>query len=49
VATATGERRTLLLPDGSRLVLNTASAVNIAFDANARHIRLVAGEILVTT
>jgi transmembrane sensor len=49
VATATGERKTLSLPDGSRLVLNTASAVDIVFDANARRLRLVAGEILVTT
>lgn len=49
VATATGERRALELPDGSQLVLNTASAVNIAFSAVERRIRLVAGEILVTT
>lgn len=49
VATATGERRTLELPDGSRLVLNTASAVNIAFNTTERRIRLVAGEILITT
>jgi transmembrane sensor len=49
VATATGERRTLELPDGSQLVLNTASAVNIAFSATERRIRLVAGEILITT
>ncbi|MFT3803661.1 MAG: FecR family protein [Burkholderiaceae bacterium] len=49
VATATGERKTLRLPDGSRLVLNTASAVDIAFTSAQRRIRLVAGEILVTT
>lgn len=49
VTTATGERKTLALPDGSSLVLNTASAVNIAFDAVARRIRLVSGEILITT
>lgn len=49
VATATGERRTLELPDGSHLVLNTASAVNIAFSTTERRIRLVAGEILITT
>ncbi|WP_350283513.1 FecR domain-containing protein [Nitrosomonas sp.] len=49
VATATGERRILELPDGSRLVLNTASAVNIAFSTVERRIRLVAGEILITT
>jgi transmembrane sensor len=49
VATATGERRSMTLADGSRLVLNTASAVDIAFTAAQRHIRLQAGEILVTT
>ncbi len=49
VATATGERKTLTLPDGSVLVLNTASAVNIAFSDAERRVRLVAGEILVTT
>jgi len=49
VATSTGARKTLTLPDGSVLVLNTASAVNIAFSETERRIRLVAGEILVTT
>lgn len=49
VATATGQRRTLTLPDGSQLALNTASAVDIAFDATVRRLRLVAGEVLVTT
>lgn len=49
VATATGERRSLELPDGSRLVLNTASAVDIAFGAAERRVRLLAGELLVTT
>ena len=48
-ATATGERKTLRLPDGTRLVLNTASAVDIAFTDTQRRIRLVAGEILVAT
>ncbi len=47
--TATGEQRTIGLPDGSRLVLNTNSAVNIAFSAQARRIRLVKGEVLITT
>jgi transmembrane sensor len=49
VVTATGERKMLVLPDGSRLVLNTASAVNIAFGASERRLRLLAGEILITT
>lgn len=49
VATTTGERKTLALPDGSQLVLNTASAVDIAFTPKARRIRLLAGEILIAT
>lgn len=49
VATATGERQSLQLPDGSRLVLNTASAVDIDFNAAQRRIRLLSGEILITT
>lgn len=49
VATATGERRSMTLADGSRLVLNTASAADIVFTAAERRIRLQAGEILVAT
>lgn len=49
VRTATGERRSIDLPDGSQLVLNTNSAVNIAFSAQARRLRLVEGEILIIT
>ncbi len=49
LATATGEIRSLTLDDGSTLVLNTASAVNIAFSASERRLELLAGEILVTT
>ncbi|WP_296269991.1 FecR domain-containing protein [Pseudomonas sp. UBA6323] len=47
--TATGERRQLTLQDGSRLTLNTASAVDIRFDAQQRLIILRAGEILIET
>lgn len=47
--TATGERKSLELADGTRLVLNTASAVDIAFSPKERRIRLLAGEILITT
>jgi len=47
--TATGEQRTLTLPDGSRLTLNTASAVALRFTGAERRVRLLAGEILVTT
>ncbi|WP_416208695.1 FecR domain-containing protein [Janthinobacterium sp. GMG1] len=47
--TATGERREVVLDDGSVLSLNTASAVNVRFDASRRLIELLAGEILVTS
>ncbi|WP_237165272.1 FecR domain-containing protein [Pandoraea vervacti] len=49
VHTAVGERRTLLLDDGTRLVLNTDSAVDIRYREDERRIRLVAGEVLITT
>jgi transmembrane sensor len=48
-STATGERKTVTLPDGSQLALNTGSAVKVAFSAGERRLHLVAGEILVTT
>jgi transmembrane sensor len=47
--TARGERRAVTLADGSRLTLNTASAVDMVFTADARVLRLHAGEILVVT
>ncbi|WP_442965214.1 FecR domain-containing protein [Pseudomonas sp. JDS28PS106] len=43
-----GERRRWALDDGSGLHLNTASAVDVRFDAGQRLIRLLRGEILVT-
>lgn len=46
--TAIGERQQFSLADGSSVMLNTASAVNVRFDQVQRQIRLVAGEILVT-
>ena len=49
VATATGERKSMQLADGTALVLNTATAVDIAFTAAERRVHLRAGEILVTT
>ena len=49
VATATGERKAMPLADGSQLVLNTSSAVDIVFSASERRVRLLAGEILITT
>lgn len=47
--TATGERRDLVLADGTALSLNTATAIDVRFDADLRLVRLVQGEILVTT
>ena len=45
VSTATGEIRQLTLPDGTRLALNTATAIDVAFDDSTRLIALHAGEI----
>lgn len=47
--TATGERRSLTLADGTRLELNTASAVDVEFTASERLIHLRTGEILLQT
>ncbi|CAD5107790.1 FecR domain-containing protein [Zestomonas carbonaria] len=44
--TGVGERRDLTLADGTRLVLNTDSAVNVRFDQGQRLIDLRRGEIL---
>ncbi len=49
VRTATGEQKRMTLVDGTELVLNTASAVDIVFSADERRLRLLAGEIMVTT
>lgn len=48
-STNVGERLAVSLPDASDLVLNTQSAVKVAFDASTRRLRLVEGEILITT
>lgn len=48
-ATQTGEQNQLVLADGSRLWLNTASAIDVKFTAQARHIVLVSGEIFIQT
>ncbi|MGC7404039.1 FecR domain-containing protein [Pandoraea pneumonica] len=44
-----GERRTLVLADGTQLVMNTGSALDIAFNDHERRVRLIAGEVLITT
>ncbi|MGA4632430.1 FecR domain-containing protein [Pseudomonas solani] len=43
-----GERRTLRLDDGSRLQLNTRSAVDVRFDREQRLVHLLEGEIMLT-
>jgi transmembrane sensor len=47
--TAAGERRSIVLADGTRLELDTATAVDIAFSATERRLILNAGTILVQT
>lgn len=46
---AIGQYRELTLADGTRVVLNTDSAIDVLFDASQRLIRLRRGEILVRT
>ncbi|MDR0226112.1 MAG: FecR domain-containing protein [Burkholderiaceae bacterium] len=47
--TGTGERRDLMLADGSALTLNTGTSVDVSMDAAQRRIVLHGGEILVRT
>ncbi len=47
--TGIGQQRQLVLEDGSRLTLNTDTAVNLAFSADERRLRLISGELLVRT
>lgn len=47
-STAVGELRESELPDGSRLTLNTDSAVDLRFDAERRRLRLLQGELLLS-
>lgn len=46
--TATGQRQTFTLPDGSQLVLNARSAADVDFDPQRRLVRLRSGELLAT-
>lgn len=48
-STATGERRTVRLPDGGTLVLNTDSAIKLRYDASERAVQLLRGEVLLQT
>ncbi|AKV09221.1 iron dicitrate transport regulator FecR [Pseudomonas fluorescens NCIMB 11764] len=47
--TAVGERREFRLADGSSLLLNTDTSVNLRFDGHQRVLELLWGEMLVTT
>ncbi|WP_067269528.1 FecR domain-containing protein [Mitsuaria sp. 7] len=47
--TATGEQHRLALADGSVVVMNTATALDVRFDAQARSLRLHEGEIFIET
>ena len=47
--TVTGERRWVTLNDASKIQLNSASAINAAFNSERRLVHLLQGEILVTT
>jgi len=47
--TDVGERREFRLADGSSLLLNTDTSVNLRFDGEQRVLELLSGEILVTT
>ncbi len=46
VTTAKGERRVTLLPDGSRVTLNTDTRITLLFGAGKRRVRLDHGEAL---
>ena len=46
--TAAGEIRTLTLPDGSRVVLNSGSAIDLDYSDTTRTVELVRGELLAT-
>ena len=47
--TATGEIRHMTLSDGTQLDLNSDSAVDLRFSATERRIRLIRGEVLLTS
>lgn len=47
--TATGETRELTLSDGSRIWLNTATALSQTYDTHKRHLNLLKGEIFIST
>lgn len=48
-ATTTGEQREVRLPDGTHIRLDTASAIDLAFDTAQRLVLLRAGAVLIET
>ncbi len=48
-STGVGSQRRVALPDGSLLIMNTDSAVDVRFDTAQRRVRLLKGEILIET
>lgn len=48
-ATGTGERRRVVLADGTVVELNTATAIDSAYDEQSRQLQLHQGEVLITT
>lgn len=48
-STRIGESRHVTLPDGSQIVLNSDTAIDVRYDATERRLVLLRGEILVTT
>lgn len=47
--TGTGELRHIVLADGTRIALNTATSIDLRFDAGQRLVTVFKGEIMVTT
>lgn len=47
--TATGEQRVGMLADGTKIIINTASAIDVKYSANERRIVVLRGEVLVIT
>lgn len=47
--TVTGETREVVLADGTRVWLNTATAINQDYDSRERRLHLVTGEVLIDT
>lgn len=47
--TATGEQRDITLADGTRVWLNTDTALRVEYRADARRLKLASGEILIQT